>query len=117
MGNKKVTQFATTQSLYDDDLVSISRTGYNVKATMKNLRGMDPLSANSWTRVTGLPRLRLTGTGTVSIDARDSLGNITAGVESYSVSGAVNQIEFPFFGESTIEVRATVTGTAVAEII
>ncbi len=117
MDNKKVTQFATTQSLYGDDLVSISRTGYNVKATISNLRGMDPLSANSWTRVTGLPRLRLTGTGTVSIDARNSLGAITTGVLNYSVTGATNQIEFPFFGNDAVEVRATLTGTATAEII
>lgn len=70
-----------------------------------------------WTKTPSIFRLRLTGTGTVTIDARDSLGNITAGVASYTVSGATDQIEYPYAGEDAVAIRATLTGTATAEVI
>lgn len=70
-----------------------------------------------WKPFSGMPRLRLTGTGTVTIDARNSLGTITEDVETYATTAATNQIEFPFFGDDAVEVRAAITGTLSAEII
>lgn len=75
------------------------------------------ISSGQWKPMSGLPRLRLTGTGTVSFDARNSLGTITTGVLSYTVTSATNQIEFPYFGDDAVAVRATLTGTATVEII
>jgi hypothetical protein len=76
------------------------------------------LVSGIWTRTSGLPRLRLTGTGTVAIDARDSLGAVTTDVVGpYTLTGETNRIEFPFFGSATTEIRATITGSATAEII
>ena len=49
-------------------------------------------------------------TGTLSVE--DSLGNITTGVASYTVSGATDQIEFPYAGDDAVMIRATLTGTA-----
>ena len=71
----------------------------------------------AWKRVSGLPRLRLNGTGTVTIDARNLAGTITTGVFTQTVSGASGLIAFPYFGDDAVEVRATLTGTATAEII
>lgn len=70
-----------------------------------------------WTTTPSVFRLRLTGTGTVTIDARDSLGNITPNVASYTVSGATDQIEFPYAGDNAVAIRAALTGTATAEVI
>jgi len=78
------------------------------------LRG--PLADGVWATIPSIFRLRLTGTGTVVIDSKDSLGNITTGVASYTVSGATDQIEFPYAGDNAVMIRATLTGTT-AEVI
>lgn len=70
-----------------------------------------------WMKVPSIFRLRLTGTGAVTIDSKDSLGNITTGVASYTVTGATDQIEFPYAGDKAVAIRATLTGTATAEVI
>lgn len=70
-----------------------------------------------WMIVPSIFRLRLTGTGTCTVDARDALGNITTDVASYTVSGATDQIEFPYAGDDAVEIRATLTGTCTAEVI
>lgn len=80
--------------------------------------GPGPLTSGVWKPVTGLPRLRLTGSGTVSIDANTAVngtGTTTTAVFTASVSGTT--IAFPFFGNDAVAVRATYTGTAAAEII
>ena len=73
--------------------------------------------SSAWVKVPSIFRLRLTGTGTVTIDSKDSLGNITSAVATYTVSGATDQIEFPYAGDNAVAIRATLTGTATAEVI
>jgi len=70
-----------------------------------------------WIKIPSIFRLRLTGTGSVTLDARNALNEITTEVASFSASSATNQIEFPYPGDDAIEIRATYTGTCVAEII
>jgi hypothetical protein len=79
------------------------------------LRG--PLVSGVWFTIPSVFRLRLTGTGSVTIDSRDSLGTVTAGIASYVLSGASDQIEFPYAGDHAVSIRATLTGTATAEVI
>ena len=73
--------------------------------------------SGAWMKMPSIFRLRLTGTGTVTLDAKDSLGNITSAVDTYTVSGATDQIEFPYAGDNAVAIRATLTGTATAEVI
>ncbi|SMD05609.1 hypothetical protein [Novosphingobium sp. B1] len=75
------------------------------------------LSAGAWRPVTGLPRLLLNGTGTVTIDARNRAETVTTAVYSTTLASAVNQIDFPFFGDDAVEIRAAYTGSASAEIV
>jgi hypothetical protein len=75
------------------------------------------MTSGSWMKVPSIFRLRLTGTGTCTLDARDSLGNITPGIASYTASNATDQIEFPYAGNNAVEIRATLTGTCKAEVI
>lgn len=79
------------------------------------LRGA--LVSGDWTTVPSLFRLRLTGTGSVVMDARNALGVVASGVNSYTVSGATNQIEFPYAGDDAVSIRVTLTGTANCEVI
>ena len=79
------------------------------------LRGA--LTSGEWVTIPSIFRLRLTGTGTVVMDSRDSLGGVALAVESYSPSGATDQIEFPYAGDNAVAIRVTLTGTATAEVI
>lgn len=76
-----------------------------------------PLNTGVWTRTPSIWRLRLTGTGTCTLDARDSLGAITLAFATYTATAATDQIEFPFAGANAVEIRATLTGTCTAEVI
>lgn len=76
-----------------------------------------PLTAGVWEPVTGLPRLLLNGTGTVSIDTKNRAGTITAAVYTTTLAGAVNLIDFPYFGDDALAIRVSLTGSATAEIV
>jgi hypothetical protein len=85
-----------------------------VGANGRMLRGS--LVDGEWFTIPSVFRLRITGTGTVVIDSKDSLGNITTGVASYTVSGATDQIEFPYAGDDAVMILAHLSGTT-AEVI
>jgi hypothetical protein len=74
-----------------------------------------PLPSGVWIKLPAIYRLLLGGTGNVTIDTRDQAGTITTAVASYSPTGAA--IEYPYFGDTAVDVRATLTGTATAEIV
>lgn len=76
-----------------------------------------PMVNGEWFSCPSIFRLRLTGTGSVTVDSKDSLGNITTSVASYTVSGATDQIEFPYAGNNAVAIRATLTGDATCEVI
>lgn len=73
--------------------------------------------SGTWFSTPSVFRLRITGTGTVTIDAKDALGNITLAVATYTATSATDQIEFPYAGDNAIAVRATLTGTTTVEVI
>lgn len=73
-----------------------------------------PLISGQWVRLPAIYKLLLGGTGTVTIDTRDRAGTVTTGAVSYSPSGFAEA--YPYFG-SAYEVRATLTGSATAEIV
>lgn len=75
------------------------------------------LVGGEWKNVPSMFRLQMTGTGTVTLDSKDALGNITLGVYTATLSGATNEIGFPYAGDAAIYVRATLTGTATAKVI
>jgi hypothetical protein len=75
------------------------------------------LVSGEWTAFAGLTRLRLVGTGTVSVDSRSRLGTITSAVFFASATAATDQIEFPYFGDSAVDIRPTITGSLVVELL
>lgn len=94
----------------------------------KNVTGVNTISAGGgitagtlqsgvWANPPSIFRLLCNGTGTITLDSKDAAGVITTGVFSVTLSGAVNQIEFPFCGDSAVQIRATLTGTVSAQVI
>lgn len=73
--------------------------------------------SGQWRPITGLPRLRLIGTGTVKFDADNGLGTITTEVASLAATGATNQIEYPYLGDDTTRVRPMITGSLSVELL
>ncbi len=78
---------------------------------------MGPLVSGQWFPVGSLFRLLMTGTGNVTIDSKDALGTITTSVYTTTLTGATNEIGFPYAGDAAVQIRATLTGTATAKVI
>ena len=76
-----------------------------------------PLTSGEWLPVPSIFRLRLTGTGTVTLDSRTLTGAITTGFDTYTAAGATDQIEFPFAGIGAVEIRGTFPATMTIEVI
>ena len=82
-----------------------------------DLAALGVLTSGQWQWVPSIFRLQMTGTGTVTLDSRDALGNITTGVYTVTLSGATNEIGFPYAGDAAVSIRATLTGSATAKVI
>jgi hypothetical protein len=74
-------------------------------------------TSGTWKSIPPLFRLRMTGTGTCTLDAQNSLGTINYAVVVYTVTSATNQIEYPYLGDDAVSMRVTLTGTCTAEVI
>lgn len=74
-----------------------------------------PLANGAWVKYPTAGRLRLTGAGTVTLDTRMLDGTVALAVASYTAPGDDGQ--FPDIDFDTYQVRATLTGTATAEIV
>jgi len=80
------------------------------------LRGS--LASGVWMTTPSIFRLRITGTGTLQMDSRDSLGNITlATFPLTSYTSETDKIEFPYAGDDAAAIRVTLTGTLTCEVI
>lgn len=75
-----------------------------------------PMISGTWFSTPSVFRLRITGTGTVQLDSRNSAGAVTA-VATYTVSGATDQIEFPYAGDNAVAIRSTFSGNVTVEVI
>lgn len=75
-----------------------------------------PMISGTWFSCPSVFRLRLTGTGSVQFDSRNSAGTITA-VATYTLSSATNQIEFPYAGDDAVAIRATFSGDITVEVL
>lgn len=78
------------------------------------LRG--PMVSGLWFTSPSVFRLRMTGTGSVQFDSRNSAGTVTA-VATYTLTGATDQIEFPYAGDNAVAIRATFSGDITVEVI
>lgn len=72
------------------------------------------LTNGVWIKLPAIYAILIGGTGSITIDSRTRDGTITTGVVSYTAAG--NATKYPYFTDA-YEVRATLTGSATAEII
>lgn len=101
-------------------LNSVSNSTPNKAALSKAITSLGVLVNGSWTAFPSIYRLLLNGTGTITIDARagrDNSATVTVSVASYTATSAINRIEYPYFGDTALEIRATITGNLTAEIL
>lgn len=75
------------------------------------------VTSGSWFSAPSIFRLRLTGTGSISVDAQNALGVITVGVFSAAANSATNQIEFPYLGDDATQMRVNITGSVTVEVL
>ena len=77
-----------------------------------------PVTSGTWMKVPSIFRLRITGTGTLQMDSKDSQGNITlATFPLTSYTSETDKIEFPYAGDDAVTIRVTLTGTLTCEVI
>lgn len=128
-----ITQLSAVESLSPGDQVPVYKPGqgdtrkFSLTTLLTFLDGyfatQDDLDAiqlggvlvpGKWFKLPAIYKLLLGGTGTVVIDTRDRSGVVTTAAATYSVSGQSEA--FPYFA-GAYEVRASLTGTATAEVI
>ena len=75
-------------------------------------------ASGTWMKPPSIFRLRITGTGTLQMDSKDSLGNITLLTFPLTTyTGETDKIEFPYAGDDAVAIRVTLTGTLTCEVI
>jgi hypothetical protein len=126
MANIKISQLPVASTpLTGDELVPLVQGGATERTTVDQFinaaRGQTTWTGVSfsgeWISAPSIFRLRLVGTGTITVDSRDRLGTITTAVETYTISSATNQIEFPWLGDGAVEMRVTYPATATVEVL
>lgn len=73
--------------------------------------------SGQWASIPSLSRLRIVGTGSLSIDSRNRAGVVTSFVFSKTYASVLESIEFPYYGNSAVEIRATFPNTLTVEVI
>lgn len=90
---------------------------FDNKVKLSDLVALDGMTSGVWVRAPSIFRLRLTGTGTVTLDARNKLNVVTTAIETFVVSGATNQIVYPYLGNDAYEMRATFPASMTVEVL
>ena len=75
------------------------------------------LQSNVWASIPSISRLRVVGTGALSIDSRSRGGVVSASVFTGNYGNTPETIEFPYYGDAAIEIRATFPATLTVEVI
>ena len=101
-----------------DTTVSTSSDGLSLVAGDGNTFLRGAVTSGAWMTPPSIFRLRITGTGTMQMDSRDSLGNITLSTFPLtSYTAETDKIEFPYSGDDAVSIRVTLTGTLTCEVI
>lgn len=70
-----------------------------------------------WAAIPSISRLRVVGTGVLSIDSRSRAGVVSTAVFTGNYSNTPETIEFPYYGDAAVEIRATFPATLTVEVI
>lgn len=115
IGGVPTTGQVTLSADAEADLVARGVASY--VAGNPSVRRREPLRSGQWEPAPSLFRLRLVGSGSCVVDARDILGTVTANVATLTAASATNQIEFPYLGDAATEIRCTFPATLTVEVL
>jgi hypothetical protein len=124
---------ATETSLVADGVASFDLIGGTVYAPLDTtdrtvpmrqdsvsgaIPGVNGLAvAGAWMRPSIPLRIRIVGTGTLSMDARDAAGTVTLAVFSVSYAMAADAVEWPYPGDTARQVRFIFPPTMTVEVL
>jgi hypothetical protein len=86
-------------------------------ANMKALNIYSAIESGAWRYVPPIFRIYVSGTGSITIDAKNPAGVITTSVYTGSLSGANGEILYPYLGDDASQMRVTFTGSLTGEVI
>ena len=86
-------------------------------ANMRALNIYSKIKNADWRFIPSIFRLYMTGTGTISIDAKNPNGVVTTAVYTASLSNANGEVLYPFIGNDASQMRINLTGTLTGEVI
>ena len=70
-----------------------------------------------WYPVPTIFRLNMSGTGILTMDSKDTLGNISRSVYKTALDMAHNQIGYPYAGAGAVAVRFNTSSTTTVQVI
>lgn len=86
-------------------------------ANLRALNIYSRITSGAWRYAPSIFRLYVSGTGSITVDAKNPAGVITTGAYTGTLSGASGEIIYPFLGNDASQMRVTFTGTLTGEVI
>lgn len=86
-------------------------------SNMRALNIYSKIKNAEWRYIPSIFRLCMSGSGTLTIDAKNPAGVETLAVFTQTLSGANGEIMFPFVGNDTAQIRISLTGTLTGEVL
>lgn len=84
---------------------------------LKALNIYSKIVNGDWRYMPSIFRLYMSGSGTITIDAKNPAGTITTAVFTATLTSASGEILYPFIGNDASQMRITLTGTLTGEVI
>lgn len=75
------------------------------------------MTSGSWFPVEPVVRIRVSGTGALTVDSKDRSGNVESNIFNSSYTSVDEAIEFIYPGDSGVYLRATFPSTLTVEVI
>ena len=96
---------------------AINALTHQVNTSYAPLTTVDSVISGTWYVFSQFFRLQLNGTGSITMDSKDTSNNITVGVYSNTVVSVVNEIDYPYPGPAAVQIRINISGNLTVSII
>lgn len=86
-------------------------------ANQRALNIYSRITSGEWRYAPPIFKIYISGTGTITIDAKNPAGTITTAAYTNTLTSANGEVLFPFVGNDTTQMLITLTGTLTGEVI
>jgi hypothetical protein len=86
-------------------------------ANLRALNIYSKIKSGEWRYCPPIFKIYISGTGTITINAKNPAGAINAAVYSAALTGASGEVLYPFIGADASQMQITLTGTLTGEVI